>query len=153
MVQATPSPVELVLRLNGKAVEMDRRNRRGPHKAGRIFLAANGSSIKRPGGNRCRERSDGGQPPATAEVEIGHATEVNVVSPVAPDQQEIQRRRELVRALFNDFWNGRNDKPVTFVDRLNQAETYLNEQLTARGEPWQLDAKTRKMLGLPPRLN
>ena len=90
-------------------------------------------------------------PPATAEVEIGHATEVNVVSPVAPDQQEIQRRRELVRALFNDFWNGSDDKPATFVDRLNQAEAHLNAQLTARGEPWQLDANTRKMLGLPPR--
>jgi hypothetical protein len=42
---------------------------------------------------------------------------------------------------------------VTFVDRLNQAETYLNERLTARGEPWQLDARTRKLLGLPPRAN
>src|SRR5207248_9584793 len=45
----------------------------------------------------------------------------------------------LVRALFNDFWNGHDDKPVTFLDRLNQAETYLNERLTARGDRWQLD--------------
>jgi hypothetical protein len=86
-----------------------------------------------------------------AEVEVGHATEVNVTSAIPPDQQEIQRRRELVRALFNDFWNGSDDKPATFVDRLNRAETHLNAQLAARGEPWQLDANTRKMLGLPPR--
>ena len=90
---------------------------------------------------------------ATAEVELDQASQVSVISTISPDRQEIQRRRELVRALFNDFWNGSGDKPVTFVDRLNQAETYLNERLTARGEPWQLDAGTRKMLGLPPRAN
>jgi hypothetical protein len=75
-------------------------------------------------------------------------------SPVAsgpPDQEEIQRRRELVRTLFNDFWSGRDDKPAAFVDRLNEAETYLNERLTASGETWRLDGGTRKMLGLPPR--
>lgn len=68
-----------------------------------------------------------------------------------PDQQEIQRRRELVRTLFNDFWSGRDDKPAAFVDRLNEAESYLNERLAATGEVWQLDAATRKMLGLPAR--
>jgi hypothetical protein len=91
------------------------------------------------------------KPIAAAEVQDGQATHVNVASTTSPDQQEIQRRRELVRALFNDFWDGSDDKPATFADRLNQAETYLNEQLTARGETWQLDAATRKMLGLPPR--
>jgi hypothetical protein len=91
---------------------------------------------------------------ATADVEFDQATQVNVISTIPPDQQEIQRRRELVRALFNDFWNGSDDKPVTFVDRLNQAEPYLlNERLTACGESWQLDANTRKLLGLPPRAN
>jgi hypothetical protein len=56
----------------------------------------------------------------------------------------------LVRKLFNDFWSGCDDKPAAFVDRLNQAETYLNERLTACGESWRLEASTRKMLGLPP---
>jgi hypothetical protein len=37
------------------------------------------------------------------------------------------------------------------VDRLDQAEIYLNDRLTACGEYWQLDAKTRKLLGLPAR--
>ena len=91
---------------------------------------------------------------ATAVVELGQPTLVDVISTIPPNQQEIQRRRELVRALFNDFWNGSDDKPVTFVDRLNQAEPYLlNERLTACGESWQLDANTRKLLGLPPRAN
>ena len=90
---------------------------------------------------------------APAVAEFVQATQLSAVSTNSPDQQEIQRRRELVRALFNDFWNGHDDKPVTFLDRLNQAETYLNQRLTARGEPWQLDINTRKLLGLPPRAN
>src|SRR6266550_9324693 len=91
------------------------------------------------------------QVPAVAE--LVQAAQLSVASTNSPDQQEIQRRRELVRALFNDFWSGSDDKPMTFLDRLNQAETYLNERLTARGEPWQLDADTRKLLGLPARAN
>jgi hypothetical protein len=90
---------------------------------------------------------------ATAELELGQAKQINVISTISPDEQEIQRRRKLLRALFNDFWSGNDDKPVTFVDRLNRAEAYLNERLTACGESWQLDANTRKMLGLPPRAN
>ena len=81
-------------------------------------------------------------------VQNGQVTDVACIS---PDQQEIQRRRELVRVLFNDFWSGRDDKPATFVDRLDQAEIYLNDRLTACGEYWQLDVKTRKLLGLPAR--
>ena len=77
--------------------------------------------------------------------------QVTGVTSISPDQQEIQRRRELVRVLFNDFWSGRDDKPATFADRLDQAEIYLNDRLTACGEYWQVDAKTRKLLGLPAR--
>ena len=83
---------------------------------------------------------------------IGQAQVTPVIS-IQPDQQEIQRRRELVRTLFNDFWSGCDEKPGTFADRLDQAESYLNERLAACGECWQLDAKTRKMLGLPRRSN
>ena len=43
---------------------------------------------------------------APAVAELVQATQLSVVSTNSPDQQEIQRRRELVRALFNDFWNG-----------------------------------------------
>ena len=79
--------------------------------------------------------------------------EVNLVASILPDQQEIQRRRDLVRALFNDFWSVPDEKPRTFVDRLDQAEKYINERLTVCGECWQLDTKTRVMLALPPRSN
>jgi hypothetical protein len=58
--------------------------------------------------------------PVTADA-IGQAQVKRVIS-IQPDQQEIQRRRELVRTLFNDFWSGRDDKPETFADRLDQAE-------------------------------
>src|SRR5262249_40064553 len=88
-----------------------------------------------------------------ADVEARQETQVTALSNGSPDGQEIQRRRELVRVLFNDFWKGSDEKPVTFVDRLNQAESYLNERLIDRGESWQLDAANRKMLGLPPRAN
>jgi hypothetical protein len=88
---------------------------------------------------------------AAAATAISPPAQADVVPSGSPDQEEIQRRRALVRTLFNNFWDGIDDKPATFADRLNQAETYLNEQLTARGEPWRLDAATRKMLGLPPR--
>jgi hypothetical protein len=54
-----------------------------------------------------------------------------------------------VRQFFNDFWRSADDKPVTFAERLNQAEGYINERLAARGEAWQLDPATRKQLGLP----
>jgi hypothetical protein len=89
----------------------------------------------------------------TADATTDQDAQVCRVVPFPPHQQEIQRRRELVRTLFNDFWSGRDDKPPAFVDRLNEAETYLNERLVVCGEPWQLDAKTRNMLSLPPRSN
>ena len=91
--------------------------------------------------------------PVTADGKIGQDVQVSCVVPIRPDQQEIQRRLELVRAMFNDFWSGCDDKPAAFVDRLDQAEPYLNERLTACGEFWQLDATTRKMLSLPLRSN
>jgi len=89
----------------------------------------------------------------TTDAKLGQDAQVTHVASATPKQQEIQRRRELVRKLFNDFWSGFEDKPTAFADRLDEAETYLNERLTESGEFWQLDANTRKMLGLPPRSN
>jgi len=70
-----------------------------------------------------------------------------------PDQQEIDRRRNLVRTFFNDFWSEALHKPAAFVERLDAAEEYLNERLAANGELWRLDATMRALLGLPPRSN
>jgi hypothetical protein len=76
------------------------------------------------------------------------------ISPIADNElghQEIERRRNLVRALFNDFWSGEDQKPASFAARLDRAEDYLNERLAANGETWRLDTETRAMLSLPSR--
>jgi hypothetical protein len=84
------------------------------------------------------------------------ATTANVkldrIATPALKQDEIERRRDLVRKLFNDFWDGAHEKPAGFTERLDQAEDYLNERLAADGEVWQLNATTRALLGLPARL-
>ena len=67
-----------------------------------------------------------------------------------PNQQELERRRKIVRQFFNDFWRSADAKPVTFAERLNLAEGYINERLVTCGEVWQLDSAVRKQLGLPP---
>jgi hypothetical protein len=89
--------------------------------------------------------------PITAGVNVDTDTPIDIAASTVVDQEEIQRRRNLVRMLFNDFWSGAYEKPAAFVERLNQAEDYLNERLTANGEAWRLDATTRTLLGLPPR--
>jgi hypothetical protein len=68
----------------------------------------------------------------------------------APNQEEIDRRRSLVRGFFNDYWSSIDDKPTSFADRLDGAEGYINERVAAGGETWQLSPATRKQLGLPP---
>jgi hypothetical protein len=88
--------------------------------------------------------------PAHAEVEA-HA-KISPVARIELDRREIERRRNLVRTLFNDFWSGEDKKPASFAARLNQAEDYLNERLAAYGETWRLDTETRVILGLAPRL-
>jgi hypothetical protein len=89
--------------------------------------------------------------PLTTGVSAERDSGIKGLAPCIPDKQEIERRRDLVRTLFNDFWSGAHDKPVAFLERLDQAEDYVNERLMACGECWQLDAKTRVALGLPPR--
>jgi hypothetical protein len=67
----------------------------------------------------------------------------------AQDEEEIDRRRGIVRAFFNDYWSSVDEKPASFAERLDGAEGYINERVAARGEAWRLDAATRKELGLP----
>jgi hypothetical protein len=88
--------------------------------------------------------------PGAVSIAVGPESPISITSKASPDQQEIERRREIVRRFFNDFWMSSDDKPRTFAERLNRAEEHINERLAARGETWQLDAATRKQLGLPP---
>lgn len=89
--------------------------------------------------------------PVAAGVKVDTDVPINAAASTVLEQEEIQRRRDLVRMLFNDFWSGAYEKPATFVERLDQAEAYVNERLANTGEFWRLDAKTRVTLGLPPR--
>ena len=68
----------------------------------------------------------------------------------SPSQEEIDRRRSLVRGFFNDYWTSIDDKPASFAERLDRAEAYINERVAAGGENWRLEPATRKQLGLPP---
>jgi hypothetical protein len=86
-------------------------------------------------------------------TEIRPETRIKSAVPSAIDEGEIQRRRNLVRTFFNDFWTGAYEKPAGFLERLDRAEDYVNGRLTASGEAWRLDSKTRVMLGLPSRVN
>ena len=90
--------------------------------------------------------------PRADSVAVGDESQIGVTAEASANQQEIARRREIVRQFFNDFWVSAEDKPGTFAERLNRAEGHINERLAARGETWQLDAASRKQLGLP-RLN
>ena len=73
--------------------------------------------------------------------------DVEIESP--PSQWDDESRRQLIRQLFNEYWNGIEDKPPTFAERFEIAQGYINEQLTTRDVGWRLDAITRKQLGLP----
>src|SRR5262245_59326054 len=81
-------------------------------------------------------------------IAVRPESQISIKTGASPNRHEIERRREIVRQLFNDFWVSAEDKPGT--ERLNRAEGHINERLAARGETWQLDAASRKQLGLPP---
>src|SRR6516165_5210473 len=89
--------------------------------------------------------------PGADSIALQPESQISITCEASPNQQEIERRRKIVRQFFNDFWISTDDKPRTFAERLNRAEDHINEQLAARGETWQLDATTRKQLGLPVR--
>jgi hypothetical protein len=48
--------------------------------------------------------------PVTADVMVDSDAQTNRAAHIVLDDQEIQRRRDLVRAFFNDFWSGSDDK-------------------------------------------
>jgi hypothetical protein len=88
--------------------------------------------------------------PRADSVAVGDESQIGVTAEDSVNEQEIARRREIVRQFFNDFWVSAEDKPRTFAERLDRAEGHINERLAARGETWQLDAASRKQFGLPP---
>lgn len=109
------------------------------------------ASVENPGERAAVTAGSVGITPTTADMNVGIVARIGGDVQSAPDTQEIERRRNVVRTLFNDFWNGAHDKPAAFAKRFDQAEDYLNERLATNGEVWRLDNNTRAMLGLPPR--
>jgi len=81
------------------------------------------------------------------ECEIEASPAEQIESP--PVERDDASRRKLIRQFFNEYWNGIEDKPPSFAERLEIAERYINEQLADRDVGWRLDAVTRKQLGLP----
>ena len=47
-----------------------------------------------------------------------------------PSQEETDRRRGMVRTFFNDYWSTADEKPASFAERLDRAESYIKR---ARG--------------------
>jgi hypothetical protein len=87
---------------------------------------------------------------AVPTIEDESAAPITIESEVLPTPEEIDRRRAMVRGFFNDYWSSIEDKPASFAERLDHAESYINERVAAGGEVWRLSAATRKQLGLPP---
>jgi hypothetical protein len=83
-------------------------------------------------------------------ISVGSEGPINPEPEGSPSQQEIDRRRLVVREFFNDYWSSVDDKPRSFAERLDRAEDYINERVAAGGEAWRLGPTTRKQLGLPP---
>jgi hypothetical protein len=83
-------------------------------------------------------------------ISVEPESPVSAEPETSPSQEEIDRRRGIVRKFFNDYWSSIDDKPASFAERLDGAEGYINERVAAGGEAWRLSPATRKQLGLPP---
>jgi hypothetical protein len=70
--------------------------------------------------------------PRVDSVAVGGKSQISIKIGASPNQQEIERRREIVRRFFNDFWVFAEDKPGTFAERLNRAEGHINERLAEK---------------------
>jgi hypothetical protein len=62
--------------------------------------------------------------PGVDSVAVRPESHISIKPEASPNKQEIERRREIVRQFFNDFWMRTDDKPTTFAERLNRAEDH-----------------------------
>jgi hypothetical protein len=133
----------------GKA-ENDSVAERSAHRADRIAVRSE-SQISINTEDSCENQEEPAPLTSIANgIVVGPESQIDTKVEDPPNGQELARRREIMRQFFNDFWSSRDEKPGTFAERLNQAEDYINERLTACGEIWLLDSATRTQLGLPP---
>jgi hypothetical protein len=150
------SKILKLLAIIGAAANYFVRPRHPPSAGGLVEGAAQGAEDVGPGSNAAGVNVEPDPeiiPITDAEIKPNIDAAIKPITDSLPEQQELERRRNIIRMLFNDFWSGIHDKPAAFVDRLDQAEDYVNERLAANGEFWRLDDKTRRMLCLPRRSN
>lgn len=151
--ELSPAPPQSISSDSARPVEQD--TERPPQADSEALITAKAPeppSSPSPAPARSRASSDAlsgggkGEPAPPAEPPVS----LRAAAAGPPSQDEIERRRALVRRFFNDYWSSIQDKPASFAERLDGAEGYINERVAAGGEPWQLDPATRKQLGLPP---
>src|SRR5215471_12570299 len=54
--------------------------------------------------------------PGADRIAVRPESQISIKTGASPNQQEIERRREIVRQFFNDFWRYTDDKPGTFAE-------------------------------------
>lgn len=85
----------------------------------------------------------GGQ---TAETITNHTT-INIGS--RPGEREADRRRLVIQAILNDYVLSHDGIPPLQRDLLVKAESFINDELARREEPWRLTDQTKLDLKLP----
>jgi len=73
-------------------------------------------------------------PGADSIAAVQPESQLSIKTGASPNRQEIERRREIVRQFFNDFWVSDKDNLGIFAERLNRAEGHINERLAARAK-------------------
>jgi hypothetical protein len=73
--------------------------------------------------NACSETANtmAEEAPGADSIAVRLESQISIKTGTSPNQQEIERRREIVRQFFTDFWVSAEDKPGTFAERLNRA--------------------------------
>src|SRR5262249_47755743 len=59
--------------------------------------------------------------PGADSIAVQTESQISIKAGASPNRQEIERRREIVRQFFNDFWVSAEDKPGKFAERLKSA--------------------------------
>jgi len=77
-------------------------------------------------------------------ITIGKVETLNLVSP--PQEIDVQRRRQLIAEIVNDWMSSNDGIPTTQAALLDKASEYINQQLRVRGEKWAFDRASRKAL-------
>ena len=61
--------------------------------------------------------------PRADSIAVRPESQISTTAEASPNQQEIERRREIVRQFFNDFWVSAEDKPGKSSRRPHQRAT------------------------------